>query len=306
MKMDLGKNSMMDKQSTLMHSESERNYYINIVKNLRLENSLSFSRLKISANNIDSSGLLPFPTTQSILPKSFLDTAPTTQLLNEKVLISNELISSCGPNVPLNLKYRNNIQKDYFSNIRNQLRNSCVVEMNSKAEDSKNMTITLKDIMNYNLTHNTTILNSADQENRNENEIFSPFATKVLVKHSLKKTKTPKFIVPFTKEGFLFKNRGRYELNQSKRDYQMNNQTICKYKHLFGDIACGKTQNNRPSKRGIEKRISNLEDSDFTSLQKFGTIYSTNKTTSSHIWTEEAKRTFHSLTRRMNTKTNEK
>lgn len=262
--------------------------------------------MKISANNIDSSGIIPYPISQSNLPKSNLETAPTTQLLNEKVLISNDLITSSNPNMPLNLKYRNNIQKDYFSNIRNHLRNSCVLEMNSKAEDSKNMTITLKDIMNYNLTHNTTILNSGDQDKRYENEIFSPFATKVLVKHSLKKTKTPKFLNPITKDGFLFKNRGKYDSNHSKRDYLLNNQTICKYKHLFGDISSGKSPNIRSGKRGDEKKISNLEDSDFTSLQKFGTIYSTNKTTSSHIWTEEAKRTFHSLTKRISTKINDK
>jgi hypothetical protein len=229
------------------------------------------------------------------LPKSFIETAPNDQVFNEKVILNND-ISSSFVSGPMNLKYRNNIHNNYFASLKFQNKRKCVPEMNSKAEESDNLTMTLKEIINYNLTQNTTVLNSIEYENKNSKEILSPFNTRVLVKHSLRRTKVQNFFYHIEKKLKDEQEIGLKTKNFYKENYK---ETINRYKHLFGDIEGQRAESLRAVKRCNDKRLTYLEDTDFTNLHKYGTIYSTNKTNSSNMCTEDAKKTFNSITRKI-------
>jgi len=142
--------------------------------------------------------------------------------------------------------------------------------------------------------NHTMIFNSVENENFETTQ-----GQKILIKHSLKKNKSPKFIKSHKKKHAHQKAANNSEIIEvDKKDSFICNskETFDKYKHLFGDVVDDFVPSNRNIKKCHTKNLSQFEESDFTSLQKFGTIYSTNKTNSSQF--DEVKMSFNSVSRK--------
>lgn len=242
---------------------------------------------------MDSSNIL---NNDNILQKSFIETSHLNkEILSEHVLLSFGNSNSFNAN---NLINRKSFQKEYMGNIKYNAKTKNIPERESIAEESKNLT---KEIMNYNLTQQTTIFNSIDRDNGSD---FTLKNKKILVKHSLRKNKSPKFLHP--KKKLSNKRNNQYVLSCSverQSSFLGNTQTFNKYKYLFGDIENNRAESLCPNRRISSKKQSNIEDSDLTNMQRFGTIYSTIKTQRNNIHINgdfDKKRIFNSITNRAN------
>ena len=272
------KNSNIDKQSTQLYSETESYYILIKDKNKLVDKSLNCSTNPFFLNiqHIDSSNILSNDN-NNYLPKSFIETflPNKNEIFNEHVYLSYDQSASFIVN---SQKYRNNFKNEYISNYKNT-RTSHIAERESKAEESNYLNMT-KDLMNYNLTQQTMIFDSIDKDNNNNLELKN---TKIIVKHSLKKNKSPRFLHPVKK----LSNKRNIQVLGSSNNLQTvslyNRDNISKYNYLFGDIENNRTNSVFGNKTITSKKYSNLDVIDFANLQKFGTHYSINKRPRSEI-----------------------
>jgi len=210
-KIDHKNNSIVEKLST--HNNSDLDYiYKSHAGNKSFLNSSNCN------NNFNEN-----------IPKSFIDTkAKTNDILEEQPILIPKQFSSSFVN---QAKYRNNVQFDYMTNIKYCVKNKVIPEKESRAEESHNFTINKRETqenMNINTVtgtmNNTLIFNSID----NENYIVDSNSTrnqKVLIKHSLKKTRSPRFLKTQKKK---INNTDIYDKKDS---------FICNSKEIFEKIS---------------------------------------------------------------------
>jgi len=242
--------------------------------------------------------------TTKFAPKSFIDTSNPTGIFEEQPVFAPKQFSS---SFTTNFKrYRNNSQIDYLTNIKYCVKTKPIAEKESRAEESHYQKETHENmntnpsgkiaITNTGTLNNTLVLNSIENDHLDRKDKSSQ---KILVKHSLKKNKSPRFLKPLKKKSHL-RPGNNTEILEEPNDNTIsviynNKETLSKYRYLFADIGEDIVPTIRNFRKAHTKTLSELEDSDFTSLQKFGTIYSTNKTLTSQV--EDVKMSFNSVSR---------
>jgi len=162
--------------------------------------------------------------------------------------------------------------------------NNLIVEIDSRAEDLNKMTF--KNKASGNTLNSSVQINSPNNKHEKNCLEYKHFnGEKILLQHSLNKNKTP-HCHDIPKKHL---NNSNIDIIHDKPSFiSINKETITKYKHLFSDVeeASMKNTTRRDSRFNISKNISNFEDSDFTTLQKYGTLYSTSKTMNIVLSTE--------------------
>jgi len=256
-------------------------------------------------NNCENSNILQ-KEDNLYAPKSFI--ARNNEELDDKIVFTREYSSSFTGSLTQN-KNKNLLQQDYFSNIKQheEKKMNLIMEMDSKAEDSNNYNYTFKRETKDSKGDISIVINGNDKDNyfdqsnsRNNADLgFKHFnGEKILLKHSLRKNKTPKFLLSpkkcLSKQDLGIKhfNHSNAEIIPEKASFiSINKDTISKYKFLFSDV----DDVSSKSIRAYDKKFNNsknlsqfCEDGDFTNLQKYGTVYSTSKANTSNILATEA------------------
>ena len=238
--------------------------------------------------------------------KSFVETSQN-ELITENILIPRDYSASFNLLEENGFQPNKNIIKhNYFKNLKTRQLNEekngkLILELDSNAEESNNFTFKKETGENNQNTLNTSIIiNSNDLNNQNDNLNckknlgYNHFnGEKILIKHSLKKNKSPKFLISPKKSNSRqeimhnkFNHSNTIEVLNDKASFlSINKETINKYKYLFSDLDTGSLKSMRGlnDKKNYSKNVTHFDDSDLTSLQKYGTVYCSNKTNCSNI-----------------------
>jgi len=239
------------------------------------------------------------------IPKSFIDTSVNPNgILEEQPIFDPKQFSSSFTSQS-NIRYRNNVQFDYLSNIKYCVKSKVIIEKESKAEESNYQRETVENMQSNKIMYtNTGTMNHTLVLNSVENDIHptdmnKQSSKKILVKHSLRKNKSPRFLKPLKQNSHL-KQCNITEIIEMPCDqtssFICNKETLSKYRYLFADDGDDTPSMRNNFRKCHTKNMTQFEDSDFTSLQKFGTVYSTNKTNSSHL--EDVKMSFNSFSKK--------
>jgi len=290
------KNSIGDRLSTMNNSDLDYIQKSQAGGVRRDDKSLTILTNAYQSNDVSN---------VKIMPKSFIDASNPPGIWEEQPIFAPKQFSSSFTS-QRNIRYRNNVQSDYMTNIKYCVKSKVIVEKESKAEESNNQRETVENIQttNKNLNTNTGTMNHTLVLNSIENDIFPTESNresshqKILVKHSLRKNKSPRFLKPLKKNAL--KPGNNTEIIEMPEDqmssFICNKATLSKYRYLFADDYDDAPSMRNNFRKCHTKNLTQLEDSDFTSLQKFGTIYSTNKTNSSHV--DDVKMSFNSVSKK--------
>jgi len=248
----------------------------------------------------DQSNILPRED-KFYAPKSFIMSRNTTEMITDNIFDREYSASFNITHSP----QRNQLQNDYLSNVkRNEIKkNNLIIEIDSKAEESNNFTF--KKGEKGTTLNNSIHFNSKEGGNDVKNDVdYKHFnGEKTLIKHSLKKNKTPKFFISpqkcYSKQDIHRRhfNNSNLDIVHEKGSFlSINKDTITKYQHLFCDVEETSVKSTKRHGSRFHKNTNHLEDGDLTSLQKHGTVYSTSKNNTTNITESDMKKSVFLLT----------
>lgn len=232
------------------------------------------------------------------VPKSFIEVRNPDNF-NENLIVPKDYSMSCiDQNVNTNF-----IHQNYLSNLKIQEESKkCNVYLDDENPDRNNFTFKLdKNDRNADI-NNSLFINGEDangyfevsnSRNNAENGFKHFNGEKVLLKHTLRKNKTPKFFLASKKYVSCQKMHSKFLENSNVEEknsfISINKETINKYQYLFSDVENISSKSNRgySMRFNNSKNLSHPDDGDLTNLQKYVTVYSTTKTNSSNVLATE-------------------
>jgi hypothetical protein len=277
------------KLSTNMASESECMMNVEIVKLKTYD--VSTTNLN---NNYDTFNIIN-KEENFFVPKSFIEVRNPDHFPEQLVLSKDYSMSCIDQNMNTNL-----IHQNYLSNLKihEETKKSNIV---ADGENSETNNFTFKLDKNADI-NNSLFINGEDangyfevsnSRNNAENGFKHFNGEKVLLKHTLRKNKTPKFFLASKKYVSCQKMHSKFLENsniEEKNSFiSINKETINKYQYLFSDVENISSKSNRgySMRFNNSKNISHPDDGDLTNLQRFVTVYSTTKTNSSNVLVTE-------------------
>jgi len=248
-------------------------------------------------------GQMHFDDQSNILPREGKFYAPKSFIMSRNSEMAPDNIFDREYSASFNFTHspqRNHLQNDYFSNVKKNELKKLIIEVDSKAEESNNFTFKKDLKISGNTLNNSIFFNTKEASDVKNDADYRHFnGEKTLIKHSLKKNKTPKFFISpqkcYSKQDIHKRhfNNSNLDIVHEKASFiSISKDTITKYKHLFSDV---EETSVRPMKRHdsrYQKNISHFDDGDLTSLGKHGTLYSSKNNTTNITETENKRSCF--------------